>query len=294
MNLTELTKYPEDKIRSLVGLTPEALGQLLLTVLPEIEQRRQKQQADKPKRKRKIGGGRKRLLKPYQEILLTLMYLRHNVAFSVVGLIFGVSADVAENTFHEIVAVLRDLCPANRYEAEKRWTKKEPSWKPDDLDKIIIDSFETPIPRPSEKEKQKKFYSGKKKDHTIKTQVATDGKGEIQDIDPGHRGPMADKRLYEASSVETTYPSVKKEGDLAYLGLPGVAVPHKKPRKGELTGEQKASNQAFSSGRVHVEHGIRRIKAFRILRDEYRLGTGLFSMIASATVGLVQLIRLVG
>ena len=113
MNLTELTKYPKDKIRALVGLTPEALGELfLLTALPEIERRRQKQQADKPERKRKTGGGRKRLLKPYQEVLLTLLYLRHNVAFSVVGLLFGVSADVAENTFHEIVVVvLRDLCP---------------------------------------------------------------------------------------------------------------------------------------------------------------------------------------
>ena len=135
---------------------------------------------------------------------------------------FGVSADVAENTFHEIVAVLRDLCPANRCDAEKRWTKKEPSWKPDELDTIIIDSFETPIPRPSEKEKQKAFYSGKKKAHTIKTQVVTDASGEIQDIDPGHRGPKADKRLYEASDVEAAYPAAEKKADLAYLGLPAL------------------------------------------------------------------------
>jgi hypothetical protein len=294
MKLNELTTYRKEKLRSLVGLTPAALGDLLLTALPEIDRRRQKQQADKPERKRKTGGGRKRLLLPYQEVLLTRVYLRHNVAFSVVGLMFGVSADVAENTFHEIVLVLRDLCPADRYNAEKRWTKKEPSWQPDALDTIIIDSFETPIPRPSEKAKQKAFYSGKKKEHTIKTQIVTDAAGEIQAIDPGHRGPMADKRLYEASDVEAAYPAAEKKADLAYLGLPGVAVPHKKPKGGALTDEHKACNQQFSSGRVHVEHGIRRIKAFRILRDEYRLATGLFSMIASATVGLVQLIRLVG
>ena len=294
MNLTQLTYYPEDKIRALVGLTPQALGELLLTALPEIERRRQQQQAGKPQRKRKAGGGRKRLLKPYQEILLTLMYLRHNAAFCVVGLMFGVSADVAENTFHEIVAVLRDLCPADRWDAEKRWTKKEPSWKPDTLDTLIVDSFETPVGRPSEKEKQKRLYSGKKKQHTLKTQVITDKTGEILSIAPGHRGPKADKRLYEASTAEVVYPTAEKAGDLAYVGLPGVMTPHKKPRGGELTEEQKASNRAFSSRRVHVEHGIRRIKAFRVLRDEYRLGTGLFSMIASATVGLVQLIRLVG
>src|SRR5437764_145611 len=121
MNLTELTTYPQDKVRSLLGLVPAALGELLLVALPEIARRRLNQQHNKPRRKRQVGGGRKRLLKPYQEILLTLIYLRHNVAFSVVGAMFGVSADVAENTFHEIVAVLRDVCPANRYEAQKRW-----------------------------------------------------------------------------------------------------------------------------------------------------------------------------
>src|SRR5260221_406478 len=114
MNLQTMTLYPKDKVRALVGLTPAALGELLLAALPEIARRRQQEQADKPKRRRKIGGGRKRLLKPYQEVLLTLIYLRHNVAFCVVGQMFGVSADVAENTFHEILAVLRDLCPANR------------------------------------------------------------------------------------------------------------------------------------------------------------------------------------
>src|SRR5450631_129331 len=148
MNLKALTTFPEDKVRALVGLTHAALGELLLTALPEIQRRRQQEQAQKQNRKRKTGGGRKRLLKPYQEVLLTLIYLRHNVAFCVVGLMFGVSADVAENTFHEIVGVLKDVCPANRWEAEKRWTKREPSWRPDEIDQVIVDSFETPIPRP--------------------------------------------------------------------------------------------------------------------------------------------------
>ena len=293
MNLKEMTRYPEDKVRALVGLTPAALGELLLTALPEIARRRQQEQADKPKRRRKVGGGRKRLLKPYQDVLLTLVYLRHNVAFCVVGQMFGVSADVAENTFHEIVAVLKDVCPANRYEAEKRWTKKEPSWKPDEIDRVIVDSFETPVPRPSIEPKQRHLYSGKKKEHTLKTQVVTDAQGEILDIDPGHPGPMSDKRLYEQSNVSTQFPNAQKGADKAYVGISGMQTPQKKPRGGELTDEQKEANREFSSGRVHVEHGIRRIKAFRIVRDEYRLGTGLFGRVASSVVGLVQLVRLI-
>ena len=294
MNLKTLSTYPEDKVRSLFGLTHAAFAQLFALALPEIARRRLQQQQSKAQRKRQVGGGRKRLLAPYQEILLVLLYLRHNVTFSVVGALFGVSADVAENTFHEIVQVLRDVCPANRFEAEKRWTKKEPSWKPEEVDKVIVDSFETPIPRPSEPDKQKRLYSGKKKRHTLKTQILTNTEGEILDIDAGHRGPMSDQKLYRESEANAAFPNASRQGDLGYKGVEGIDVPHKKPRGGELTAEQKESNRQFSSGRVRVEHAIRRVKAFRIVRDEYRLGTGLFPMIASCTVGLVQLLGSVG
>ena len=291
MNLNELTHYPPDKVRALLGLTPAALGELLLVALPEIARQRQQQQANKP-RQRKLGQGRKRLLKPYQEVLLTLLYLRHNVAFCVVGLMFAVSADVAENTFHEIIGVLKEVCPANRWEAEKRWTKKEPSWKPDEVDQVIVDSFETPVPRPSIEPKQRDFYSGKKKDHTIKTEILTNIQGDILDIDPGYRGPKSDKKLHEQSEVAKQFPNATVNGDLAYQGLEESAVPHKKPRGGELTPEQKEANRAFSSVRVRVEHSIRRVKAFRIVRDEYRLATGLFARTCRCVVGLVQLLSL--
>ena len=59
-----------------------------------------------------------------------------------------------------------------------------------------------------------------------------------------------------------------------------------------MTAEQKAENQQGARSRVYVEHGIRRVKAWRILRDEFRLGVSLFSLVASATVGLVHLARL--
>lgn len=291
MNIKALLTFPEDKVHALVGLNHTALGALLLEALPEIDRRRLKEQADKPRR-RKIGGGRKRLLKPYQEVLLTLIYLRHNVAFCVVGLMFGVSADVAENTFHEIVGSLKDVCPANRWEAEKRWTKKEPSWKPEEIDTVIVDSFETPIPRPSIEPKQRDFYSGKKKDHTIKTEIIINPEGNILDIDPGYRGPKSDKKLHEESEVAQQFPNATVQGDLAYKGVNRSEVPHKKPRGGELTPEQKEENRVFSSGRVRVEHSIRRVKAFRIVRDEYRLATGLFSRTCLCVVGLVQLLSL--
>jgi hypothetical protein len=286
MNLSNLQRFSKSRVRALFGLTPAALGELLIAVLPVLVERRQQQQANRSDRQRAPGGGRKRQLAPYQEVLLTLVYLRHNVSHEVVGHLFGVSADTSENTFHEVVAVLRDVCPSQRWEAQKRWQKGEESWTPKKKDLYLIDSFETPIRRPSQPEAQRRVYSGKKKRHTLKTQVVTDDTGEIECIDPGHRGPMADKKVYEQSGIEEQFPEAAKQGDLGYQGVPDMIVPHKRA--------PKEANRRLASVRVHAEHGIRRIKGFHILREEYRLALGLFPMIAHAVVGLVQLNRLVG
>ena len=98
MNLQQLQAFPKDRVRALLGLEPAALSQLLAAVLPELVARRRAQQTAKPGRKRGPGGGRRRKLFPYQEVLLTLVYLRHNVSHAVVGQMFGVSADISAQT----------------------------------------------------------------------------------------------------------------------------------------------------------------------------------------------------
>ena len=227
---------------------------------------------------------------------MTLIYLRHNVVHAVVGELFEVSADTSENTFHEVIQVLKAICPSDRWEAEKRWKKSEPSWQPEELDRVLIDSFETPIPRPSLADRQKRAYSGKRRAHTTKTQVATDTTGEVLGIEAGHRGPKADIRLYEESEVHEKYPNADKVADKAYQSQAHLELitPHKKPKGGALTPEQQEENRAIAKQRIYVEHGIRRIKAFRILRQDYRLALGLYPMIAHAVVGLVQLNRITG
>lgn len=296
MNRRFLEKASPTRIHALFGLWPRALGELLAVVLPVLLERRRQAQERRPNRKRQVGGGRKRLLAPYREVLLTLAYRRHNVSHEVIGELFGVSADVSENTVQEGVVVLRGVCPSSRWEAEKQWKKSEPSWEPTELDRLLIDSFETPIRRPSDNDRQRRTYSGKKKRHTLKSQVVTDAKGEILELDTGHRGPKADIRIYEESKVEERYPNTPKRADKAYQSSehPTLHTPHKKPKGGELTPEQREANRQLAQQRIYVEHGIRRVKGWRILRDEYRLAVGLFATVAQAVVGLVQVGRILG
>lgn len=296
INLSTLETTSPGSIHALFGLSAAALSELLEAGLPVLLARRLKAQAARPDRQRAVGGGRSRRLKPYQEVLLTLLYLRHNVAHAVVGELFGVSADTSENTFHEVIQVLKDACPSTRWDAEKRWKKGEPAWQPDELDRVLIDSFETPIARPSLNDRQRRTYSGKKKRHTMKTQVVTDETGEILEMSAGHRGPKADITLYEESGVDEIYPNADQIGDKAYQSQdhPQLITPQKNPKGGELTPEQREANRMIAQQRIAVEHGIRRIKAWRILREDYRLALGLFPMIAHAVVGLVQLGRILG
>jgi hypothetical protein len=223
---------------------------------------------------------------------MVLIYLRHNVAHEVVGQLFGVSADTSENLFHELALVLRAVCPANRFDAEKKWKRSEPSWRPENVDRILIDTFETSVPHPSKEPHQRRSYSGKKKRHTLKTQVVTNTRGELLSLSAGHRGPASDKTIYVTSDAREHFPNAAKQADKGYRGAQDVEMPHRKPRGGELSAEQREANRQMASTRVHVEHGIRRVKAFRIVRENYRLATGLFPLVASAVVGLVQMIRI--
>ncbi|MBA3442199.1 MAG: transposase family protein [Pyrinomonadaceae bacterium] len=292
MTLRQINNLKPGRLRALTGMTVKALGELLAIILPELVRRRKQIKQQRVDRQRAVGGGTKRKLSAAQEVLLVLVYVRHNVAHEVVGHLFGVSADTSENLFHEIVPLLRELFPANRFEAEKRFRREGACLQVEQIDRLLIDSFETAIPRPSHKERQQRVYSGKKKRHTLKTQVVSDARGEILDVDGGHRGPAADKKIYEASSVAQQFPGVHKQADLGYLGTEGVQTPHRKPRGAELIEAQREENRQLASVRVHVEHGIRRLKGFKIVRENYRHASGLFPMVVSAVAGLVHLNRI--
>jgi hypothetical protein len=65
--------------------------------------------------------------------------------------------------------------------------------------------------------------------------------------------------------------------DLGFYGFEGLykcrelKMPHKKPKKKELTEEQKLENKGLSSERVIVEHSIGGLKRYRILSDRLRM-----------------------
>ncbi len=298
MKINCLKRHSAATIKALFGLKPKVLAEVLFLVLPALEARRTKRLQKRAGRKRRYMAkdGRPREVQPFHKVLMCLLYVRHNTSHEVVGRMFGFSADTSENAFAEVLPLVRDLFPNEKWECEKRYGRAQEKWTPTTVEKVIIDSFETPVRRPSNSERQKRLYSGKKKRHTLKTQIATDHRGGVLCVGKAHRGPQADIKVYEEDELSSVLKDIPRLGDKAYCDQkhPEIVTPHKKPKGKELSEEQKTENKQLASQRVYVEHGIRRVKGFRIVRDEYRMAVGLFGAVTSAVVGLIQFSNVVG
>ena len=68
--------------------------------------------------------------------------------------------------------------------------------------------------------------------------------------------------------------NVKILGDSGYQGIKNIhensETPIKKPRKRELTEEEKQYNRELAQRRIYIEHVNRRIKIFKICKEVYR------------------------
>lgn len=104
--------------------------------------------------------------------------------------------------------------------------------------------------------------------------MVSDGKGEFLDVEAVHRGQKADIELYEESRLREKLPAPLRDkpiyGDKAYADqkYPEISTPKKTPTGGQLTPEAKERNREISQQQIQVEHGIRRVKGFRVLRDQ--------------------------
>jgi hypothetical protein len=87
------------------------------------------------------------------------------------------------------------------------------------------------------------------------------------------QGRIHDFRLLALSKVRLK-PTTKAGIDSGYQGLQkehaNTAMPTKKPKKKDLTKEQKRANRQQSRERIPVENVIGCLKRFRILAERYR------------------------
>jgi len=108
----------------------------------------------------------------------------------------------------------------------------------------------------------------------IKNLLLASQERQVLFVSDTYEGSVHDKAIADV----TPYPLPEASellDDLGFLGytLPGVihTRPFKKPKGGELSVEQKASNQEIAKRRILIEHVISGIKRCRIVKDTIRL-----------------------
>ncbi len=286
--MSHIEENPQDAQR-LIGLGYPELQQLI----QNAEQLHDEKQVLLESKKIRIitgGGGRKPKLPIPEQIILTLVYLRHLTTFQLLGIQFDVSESTANNIFNYWLPILRELLPSSLIEQVKKNESDYEILKEVLTDyELIIDSYEQVRERPGDNKEQEKYFSGKAHKHTFKTQIIIlpDAR-DIVDVVAGEPGPKSDITLFRENR-DSFDPKQSFKGDLGYLGEDLIDTPIKTPRNGELTTGQKQENKEFSSKRVFVEHRIRSVKIFRVVQDRFRLKPKKYEQVILTICGLVRL-----
>lgn len=121
--------------------------------------------------------------------------------------------------------------------------------------------------------KQKKFDSDNKKQHTLKLQVIVNQVTKKIICLAHTKGKDHDFRIFKESKVIFNQ-ELECLADKRYQGIQKMhamsRIPKKKPKKADLSAEDKSQNSHLAKKRIVVEHIHRRLKVFRILSSRYR------------------------
>jgi DDE superfamily endonuclease/Helix-turn-helix of DDE superfamily endonuclease len=289
-----LCRYPA-AFGALTGLTVVQFDRLWSEVAPRLAEA-ERARLTRPGRRRAIGAGHPFALDERDRVLLTVIWLRRYPIYEVLGLLFGISQETAVRTVPKVLPIL-EAAGLDQMRGRDPGKYRRPNL--DELLRetpevaVIVDTFEQRIERPTDPAVADTFYSGKKKQHTLKVQVVVDEGGGIVDIAPSVRGPTSDLTVLRTSGLPARFgPDVGILGDLAYVGItqfhPTGATPRRKPRSKPRPPEDIAYNTAFARRRVIVEHAIGRLRSFEALAQRDRHHRRLHTACVRAVAGLVN------
>jgi DDE superfamily endonuclease/Helix-turn-helix of DDE superfamily endonuclease len=285
-----LLRCPET-FRRLTGLDPATFRALL----PQVEQAwldAQRRRRQRPHRRRQPGAGPKFSLSVADQLLVLLLYYRTYVSHVFLAFLFAVDDSTICRTIRRIEPLLAGLfrIPERRVELQE-----------DEIREVFFDGTERPTRRP--KKRQRRCYSGKKKRHTLKNQVIVVRKRKkagrrkagqqekrrlrIAAVSPTAPGKEHDKKVYDRTRTIVP-PGVARIGDTGYQGTT-LRTPVKKPRDQELTRRQRRGNRRLSRRRIAAEHGIGKMKIWRIAGERYRNPVRRHTLVIKNVAGLHNL-----
>lgn len=271
LTVEKLSRRP-GTFRRLTGVDIDTFYEIADLIRPLWEERRDNYE----------DGGREHNLCGHENHLLAmLLYYRCYVTYEFLSFIF----DSHETTVMRSVKRMEEIAVQVIHIEKKREVSRE------DAEYLIIDATEQPVQRP--KKGQKKYYSGKKKRHTLKTQYVIGPDGKIYSVSCTYPGKTHDFNIYKDQKNRDRFHGVPKKAGSGYQGINSydahTEIPFKKPKNGKLTAEQKMYNHELSKKRIKVENVIRETKIFNILSDTYRNRRKNHSIKTNIIAGIVNM-----
>jgi len=289
----KLSKKP-GLFRSFTGFSKSEFDE----IYGKIEERYdefEKERLDRDDRIRAVGGGRKFKLVLRDRFLMLLIYYRTYITYALLGFLFDVNQSTICRDIKHIEPLVRECIPIpeKMEEGINKIGKVEELLEFFPEMEAFVDATEQEIPKPKDKQKNKDYYSGKKKRHTIKTQIAINTDGLLIHNSKSVEGKKHDYILFKEQPPPIPE-DVETYVDLGYLGIekdfPGmkVKIPFKKPKGRELSEAQKKYNKKLRSIRVRIEHIIGRMKKYGIMGTKFRNRHERYNTMTSIVGGLVN------
>jgi hypothetical protein len=312
LSYVRLSKSPSI-FRSFTGLEVNEFDSLYSKVdrvYDSSEERRLSSSSRKEARKRGIGAGHPFKLPLRDRLLMLLVYYRTYISSTLAGYLFDLGQTNVLKDIRMLEPAVKECIPLPEkvHEITRRLTTMEEVERFFPGLKAFVDSTEQEIPRPKKDAKKRKtHYSGKKRKHTVKTQLTVNSKGLIVHKTNHARGRRHDLEIYRKrhpnlpkvveQDFDRGYDGVKKYFPDLKCVIPfkrrGRGRGHKGEKADDLTPEQKRFNKELSKERVVVEHTISRMKKFRIMADEFRNRLKRYDAMTDIVSGLINL-RILG
>ena len=255
-------------------------------------------------RKRGLGAGHPFKLSLTDRLLMLLVYYHLYVSSTLAAYLFDLSQTNVLKNIRKLEPLVSEVLPLPK----KHHKKVRRLQTLDEVEavfpgfKAFLDATEQEIPRPKSKRKRKTHYSGKKKRHTVKTQITVNKDGLIVHKAGHVRGSRHDYSLFKwrhpclpddvclgldrgYDGIQNDYPTLRSEVPFKRRS-PGRGKRGVKAKK--LPPEQKSFNQRLSKERVVVEHTFSRVKKFRIWAEEFRNRLKHYDIMTDIVCGIIN------
>ncbi len=238
--------------KSFTGFTVQQFDNIFQKEITKRYAKHEIQRLSKRKnsRERNIGAGRPFKLDVKNRFLMLLVYYRLYITYTLAGFLFDLDQSNICRDIQKIESLIRQCMPIPQklYNITKRLQTPEEVEKYFPGFMAFIDCTEQQRPRPIDNKRRKAFYSGKKKRHTLKTQLMVNNQGTIIHKLRYKKGRKHDYDIYKENHPVTPK-DVLNVFDLGYLGVKKdfpvqlSALPYRKKRNLELSEEEEEEEE---------------------------------------------------